>query len=87
MVAAGFEAWAHRHGTVATPLAVLAVAMPYAFFAARLWMPLPFLNNNLRLPVPSVIPALCVPAAVGNPRGELHDRRETGRLKHTAKFR
>jgi hypothetical protein len=55
--ATGLEAVAARFRAILVPVAVLAVALPCAFFAARLWMPLPFLNDNLRarLPVASVI--------------------------------
>jgi hypothetical protein len=46
--------WAPRCKAVLAPLAVLAVALPCAWFAARLWMPLPFLNDNLRLRLPGL---------------------------------
>jgi hypothetical protein len=55
--ATGRAALAARCKAFIVPLAVLAVALPCAWFAARLWMPLPFLNDNLRarLPMASVL--------------------------------
>jgi hypothetical protein len=50
----GLAALAARCRAFLVPLAVLAVALPCAWFAARLWMPLPFLNDNLRFRLPLV---------------------------------
>jgi hypothetical protein len=52
--ATGRAALAARCKAFLVPLAVLAVALPCAWFAARLWMPLPFLNDNLRARLPMV---------------------------------
>ena len=52
--ASGRSEWAPRCKAFLAPLAVLAVALPCAWFAARLWMPLPFLNDNLRLRLPGL---------------------------------
>jgi hypothetical protein len=54
VLASGRSVWAPRCKAVLAPLAVLAVALPCAWFAARLWVPLPFLNDNLRLRLPGL---------------------------------